>query len=78
MSKKKFVTKWNVIVAHEDGSENIYPHECDGLPTNDMLRRSMDRYDRADVRSLRVMNCLGKCIMMRYGSAYDAFGIFDA
>ena len=76
MSKKNFVTKWSAIVHHEDGTENIYPHECEGAPTYDMLYKSMDRYDRKDVRSLRVVNCLGKTVMMRYGCGWDTFGIY--
>ena len=75
MSKKKFVTKWSVIVCHDNGTENVYRHECDGVPTYERLSRCMDRYDRRDVRSLRVVNELGKTVMMRYGKSYDVFGI---
>lgn len=76
MSKKKFVTKVTVVVHYNNGMEDVYPYTFDGIPKDDTLRMLMDRYNRKDVRSIRVENCLSKCIMMRYGAGWDTFGIY--
>lgn len=75
MSKKKFITEVTVIVHHNSGMEDAHPYVFAGVPTSDDLHVIMDRYDRKDVRSIRVENHLGKCIMMRYGAGWDVFGI---